>query len=198
MRKKILLNAMIIFCVVEASAQFQKGQFYIGIEAGKRFVKYNALGIQPSGSIGLNDHSVAGIFFDYSKQDWDYTNHNGDIKNYGVGIFYNYAHYFGKQKKWGWFVSSALSFNQIRATEINSGTNLNSHYNQTRLAFTPGIFYKLTPNIMLQLNVGDLYFSHDKYQFFNVRSSLATQINIGVIIGFGNSSDKKRIAKTTY
>jgi hypothetical protein len=199
MRKKILLIAAILFSVLQLSAQFQKNQFYFNVTGEKRFFQYNSLGVQSSLSLGLSKHSAAGVFFEYSKlKAWNYSNLKGYSQNFGVGVFYCYSGYFGKNQKWGWFVKSDLSLNQIRVFETSGTVNLNNQYNQTRLSFTPGIFYKLTPNILLHLDLASFYFTHDRYQYLNVGSNFGSQINIGITVGFGNSSKNKVATKRGY
>jgi hypothetical protein len=199
MRKKILLSLAIFFSFLQLSAQFQKKQIYFDLTGEKRIIRYSTNGLRPSVSIGLSDHSAIGVYFDYTKyKEWNYFNINGYSENYGVGVFYSYYRFFKGSKKWGWFATADLSFNQFNVYQKTSGSPaLNNRYNQAKLSLTPGIFFKPSQRVTLHADIGSLYVYHDRNEFFNVRSNFATQINIGITIGLGNTG-KKKSSKSFY
>ena len=199
MRKKILLSAAIFFSVLQLSAQFQKNQIYVGVTGEKRFGQTSSIGVRPSVSIGLSRHSEVGVYFDYTKfRDFSFSNTKIRSQVYGVGIFYNYYKYLGRNEKWGLFLNADLSLNQVRVSDTNAGSPTNNLYNESRFAITPGIFFKPSRNIMLYLDLGNVYALHNKYEWFNVRSTLGSQISIGIKFGLGDPQKKKTIAKTVY
>lgn len=199
MRKKIYFTITIFFSVLQLSAQFQKKQIYFDLTGEKRIISYSTNGLRPSVSVGLGDHSAIGVYFDYTKyKEWNYSNLNGYTENYGVGVFYNYYRFFKGSTKWGWFGSADLSFSQFRVYQKTSGSPaLNNQYNQVRFSLTPGIFFKLSPAVMLHADIGSLYLYHDHHEFLNVQSNFATQINVGIRISPGNR-DKKKSSKSLY
>ena len=199
MRKKILLSAAIFFSVLQLSAQFQKNQIYVGVTGEKRFGQTSSIGVRPSVSIGLNNHSDVGVYFDYTKfKDFNYASFKSSTQVYGIGIFYNYYKYLGRNEKWGLFLSADLSLNQVQVSGASAGSPTNNQYNESRFGITPGIFFKPSKNITLYLDFGNVYALHNKYEWLNVKGTLGSQINIGIKFGLGDSQKKKTIAKTVY
>jgi hypothetical protein len=200
MRKKIYFTIAIFFSVLQLSAQFQKKQIYFDLTGEKRIVRYSTNGLRPSVSVGLGDHSSIGVYVDYTKyKEWNYPNLKGYTENYGVGVFYDYYRFFKGSNKWGWFADADLSFSQFRTFDKTSGASvINGKYNQVTLSLAPGIFFKLSPSVILHADIGGLNIFHNyRYDFLNFSSNFATQVNLGIRISPGNR-DKKKSNKSLY
>ena len=63
MSKKIFFSVIISLFCFQLSAQIEKGQLYGDASFGKRIIKFNTNSFQPSFSIGLNEHSTLGVFY---------------------------------------------------------------------------------------------------------------------------------------
>lgn len=192
MRKFIILLLLTSCSFFYASAQFNKGEIYTGIDISRRIARFDITSIQSSVSIGLGQHSRAGIFYNRS---W-YGSYNNwtdnSIKIHGAGVFYEYASYFKKSRKWGWTMNGSFAFNQVSVYEKNAGTVLlNNRYTERQLTFTPGIFFKPSPRVMLFANIGGFSLNNNRNEFINARSDFATKLNIGAIFTIGHPRKRK-------
>jgi len=193
MRKIILTSSVLFFSVIQLAAQFQKNEIYGGLSYGRRLFNYNTNSYQPSFSIGLNTHSTVGVFLDNTRYNVMPSQfYDGYSHSLGVGISYNYARYFKKSSKWGWYVNSSLGFYKVKVYEKqNSITTLNTHYNQQELSVSPGIFFRASPRILLFANIGGISLTNNRYEFTS-RFNMTSQLNIGVMISLGNPGKKKK------
>lgn len=187
MSKKLFISAIIFLYSFKLFAQVGKGQIYGDASFGKRVVKYNTNSFQPSFSIGLNEHSTLGVFYNYTRSETTPSIYStGYFTNQGIGVSYNYFHYFKNSKKWGWYVNGALTFNRVSIYDKSTGSSLlNNRYSQRELAVTPGIFFKPSHRVMLFANIGGVSLINNKYEFLKLRSSFASQFNIGIRINIG-------------
>jgi hypothetical protein len=199
MRKKILLSAAIFFSVLQLSAQLQKNQIYVGVTGEKRFGQTTSIGVRPSLSFGLNNHSEVGVYFDYTKfKEPNDPNFKVNAQVYAAGFFYNYYQYLGRSEKWGLFLTAGASLGRVRISQVILGNATISRYNESRFSISPGIFFKPSKNILLHLDLGNVAGLHNRYESFHVTSNLGKQINIGIKFGLGDTQKKKAIAKTVY
>jgi hypothetical protein len=193
MRKIILLSLVLFFSAIQLSAQFQKNEIYGGLSYGRRLFDYNTNNYKPSFSIGLNTHSTIGVFLDNTRYNVMPSQfYDGYSRSLGFGLSYDYAHYFKKSTKWGWYVNSSLGFYKFKEYEKQNGiTTLNTEYNQQELSVTPGIFFRASPRILFYGNIGGIALTNNRYEFKG-RLDMVRQLNIGVTISLGNPGKKKK------
>ncbi len=191
MRKQLPLLLFAALCALQSSAQIQKKQIYPGLSVGRYFLKYNSNNIQPSVSFGISEHSLVGLFYKYEKFN---THPSISFKGYatkiGGGVSYSYYRHFNKKSKWGWYLDGSLGLFQVKTYEKQNGSAvLNFQAKQTEFAFTPGIFYKPSPRILLFGNLGG--FSVNSYQQHIYKHvDFGKQLNLGIKITLGGKSNK--------
>jgi hypothetical protein len=193
MKKTMLLFPVLFLFAFQLAAQFQKNEIYGGLSYGRRLFNYNTNSYQPSLSIGLNANSTIGAFLDNTRYNaMPLQFYNGYGHSLGFGISYNYARYFKKSSKWGWYINSSLSFNKVSVYEKQNGIAiLNNDYHQKELSVTPGIFFRASPRILFHANIGGVSLISNPYEFKGA-FNMASQINIGVTISLGNLGKKKK------
>lgn len=191
MRKQLVLLFFVALFALQSSAQIQKKQIYPGLSVGRQLFSYNTNSIQPSLSFGISEHSLVGLFYKYEKFN---THPSISFKGYatkiGVGVSYSYYRHFNKKSKWGWYLDGSLGLYQVRGYKKQNGTPvLNFQVKQTEFTFTPGIFYKPSPRILLFGNVGG--FSVNSYQQHIYKHvDFGKQLNLGIKITLGGKSNK--------
>ena len=193
MSKKIFFSVIISLFCFQLSAQVEKGQLYGDVSFGKRIIKFNTTSFQPSVSIGLNEHSTFGVFFNYTRSATTPSLYSaGYFTNQGIGVSYNYFHFFKNSPKWGWYVNGALAFNQTSVYDKRTGvTLLNNRYSERELGVTPGIFFKASKRVMLFANIGGVSLINSRNDFITPRSTFASQLNVGIRINLGGQKTKK-------
>ena len=193
MRKQILLAAILFVCCGQASAQLDKGNFYIGISSENRFLSslsYKSYGVKPALYYALDKHSLIGISYNHSRTNTYSPFTSTDIKGYGnqygIGISYNYFRYFKRSNKLGWYVNANLDYNRVKYYSIkNTGqAQLNNQYNQSELSIKPGIFFKPAKNFFMFANVGGISLINTEGGI-DAPVTFGRQINVGVLINLG-------------
>lgn len=192
--KKLLLFSILFFACIQSFAQFEKGKLYPGLSVGARFHRYYTYTVKPDFSIGLGKHSTAGVFFDYTTNKGFRYNEGvapGYMNTYTVGLSYNYYHFFGKSKKWGWFINGSLAYSRSIAYEKNA-TPQRTTFHETSLTLTPGIFFKASPRVLFHLDFGGVGLYKPHSYPFQAKSNFGTQVNLGVTIGLGKMGRRKK------
>ncbi len=194
MRNKTIFSLFFLLSFFHLSAQVENGQLYGDFIFGKRILKLNTGTIQPAFSIGLNEHSTFGVFYDYTRSKTTPSiSSNGYFVNQGVGISYSYYHYFKKSQKWGWYFNSSFAINQTRAFDKSSGSLILKSQSAARiLSVTPGVFFKPSKGVMLFANIGGVSLVNNRYHFITPSSSFASQLNLGIRINIGGLRKNKK------
>jgi hypothetical protein len=197
MRKKLLFVTLTIVISVSLVAQVEKGRIYPALTLGKHVFDYNTNTVQPSISIGLNEHSTIGVFYQYTRYKFSPSDFSkGFSEKTGGGVSYNYYHYFGKRSRFGWYINGELGVYRVSVFDQSGSTTvLNNRYTETQLKITPGIFYSLSPRVMLFTNVGGLAFNHSAGRGLDITGrDMFNQVNIGIRVSFGGSKKAKKIS----
>ncbi len=196
MRKKILLTAIIAICMLQLSAQLEKGKLYGDLTIGRRIAQYNATMANPSLALALSKHSSFGISYSYTRSDL-YVNAFSPNMNreywtkQGFGLEYNYLSYFRNSSKWGWFLNGSLdySWTKVKDKTGGSGTIIYNNFHQTELMITPGIFFRPSDKIFFHFDVGGSVIGHAR-GFTALKSNFLTQVNLGITFRFGKKKNK--------
>lgn len=193
MRKFILLTVAML-TLHSMHAQIVPGGIYGGLSGNYRFARYNALGYRPEITIGISDRSTLGVFMERNHftgaLDYNGIRHNRlDVSS---GINYNYLHYFGKSRRWGWMLNNTLSYTHIRFYEKSPGTQvLTSSVNEYRLSVSPGIFYKASENLTLFARFGELSINRQSGGY-PIMFRGYQEFRVGLLWNFGTIFKKKR------
>jgi hypothetical protein len=188
MRKQILTAALFFICCAQASAQLEKGNLYPNISSEFRFKQfYKDYGVKTGLSYALDKHNLIGISYNYMKSNKYQSFFDQNTKSYGsrngIGVAYNYFHYFKNSKKLGWYVNANLDYNRISVYDIKSTgeTRLNNRYNEFELSVRPGLFFKPSDKFILHANIGG-------FSIVNAGGNISgpltfgSQLNVGVLI----------------
>jgi hypothetical protein len=191
--RKIQLLLVILFISSTASfAQLEKNQLYTGFSLTRGFGNGStAYEFQPSASIALGKHSLLSLYGRY-QHGKEYINpyfpdRTGRGSEYGIGVSYTYLRNFKGSKKWGWFLDASASVNRISQYDIKSGiTESIYQHTEKQLLIKPGIFFKVSPRVMLFADFGNVRLIGDQNT-----NSFGNVINIGVKINLGKLREKK-------
>lgn len=194
------MNKSILFCLVTSlsflsvSAQVEKSSLYPEFSMGRKFFYYNTNSFQTGISIGLNNHSTAGLFYSrtrYNSMPSNLFDHSHSVID-RVGLAYTYYSFFKSSRKWGWSLNGSVSYNRNYLYEKQTGANLVTRkYNESEFTVTPGIFYKPSDRIMLTGNIGSVSIFNNPYKTVGTRSSFAGELNLGIRISLKRNRNKK-------
>jgi hypothetical protein len=198
MKRKLLPSiAIILFSSLSLSAQIEKNDIILGANLGIYYNNSNGTGfnttsnanISPRISLAVGTNSVIGLkaslYSMVSKAD------DRDEKNkstsYGIGLFWK--KYMLIKNHIGWYTELNGGATFSNATQyINS-----SKYKNTSTAYglgaIPGIYYQVTPKILLSADAGGINFSQSFYKTESQADSRNTTLSINFLNSFSFGVD---------
>lgn len=174
-------------------AQVTKNRWYGSVGLGRKIFYYNTNTVQTAVSVGLNEHSEVGVFYNYTRYNSSPSAvYGGRIITQGAGVSYRYYRHFKKSIKWGWYLEGAIAINRVSIYDKQPGSLLlDNRYHEGELAAAPGIFFIPSQRVLLYANLGSISVASNPYESFDVRSSFPGQLHIGARITIGNTHKKE-------
>lgn len=180
MKKKLLLAiAISIFLVDALNAQIEKKDWLLGgslsINAsngnGSQYSNSNS-GISPHVAYAIGKNSTIGLNFNLN-----YTTSSSDYKYLSFSTNLLYRKYFVIKDKVGWYTqfSGGIGWSQATQTYTDQGGQVQKskiHGNLYTAAFVPGIYYRVSPGILINADCGGLGYNHTNYGYGTWSSNL--------------------------
>lgn len=192
MRKKITFIAAVIAITPALQAQIQKGDIYLGGNAGIGVLQFNNDYFQPAIEAGISKHSTLGLFYYSTRYNAaSFSGVEGYSTKKGGGLSFTYHRYFGSKTKWGWYMNATAGLYDIKVVDKIAGrAYLNNRYRQAELTITPGIFFTPSSRLMLYANFGGFSLTNNKHEFAVARVHFPNYFSIGARFSIGGSKRK--------
>jgi len=194
--RKIYFLVLGFICSTSLFAQLEKNQFYPGLSLTGGFRNSGiGYGLQPSASLALGKHSMLTLFgrFQQGRQVMNpyFAGGSSSTTERGFGIGYTYYRYFKKGGKFGWYADLSFLMNNLEFRDFKSG-NLTSVTTrlEKQLYCTPGLFYRVSPRVMLFANFG----SANLLGVYNTQS-FGKAFTIGVKINIGSAPKTNTVSR---
>lgn len=176
MKQKCLFFLIAVTCALTTRAQIGKGSLSVGGSIGFNQIKSKGdasttstsktttTTISPAIGVAIKENLVFGVRFNYTKykqrNNYDIANYlNGDIKNYGGGIFLR--QYVPVINRFYVFGEGSATYNDIKETSIQGYyTSKNERKTKgwnTGLSFTPGISYGVSKKFQIEGGFNSLF-----------------------------------------
>ncbi len=191
--RKLLLSSIIVMLSSSLHAQFQKNNIYGDLYFGYRITGFSTVSSTTGLSIGLNEKNTIGVFLGKTrtlgaKDQYGFRN---NITGFGGGISYTHASFFNQKKKWGWMISSTLSYTNNRLlNESPSGSEkLTGKVNSFSLGISPGLMYKASEHFTFFVQAAT-FSAYKNNVNTSVRTELYPQLRLGTMIRIGSLKKK--------
>jgi hypothetical protein len=194
--RKLLLSSMIFMLASSLHAQFQKNSIYGDLSFGYRITQYDAVSSTTGITLGLDEKNSIGFFLDRTRTRGRSTDLNGirnNITGFGGGISFTHASYFNQKKKWGWMITSTLSYtnNRLLNQSPAGAEKLTGKVNSFSLGISPGLIWKASEHFTFfaQFAAFSVYKNNVNSSF---RTEMYPQIKLGTMIRLGSIKKKHR------
>jgi hypothetical protein len=169
MTRTLLTLSLFFFLSFIASAQFKKGDILLGGSLNFSNNKstftnlsradnstYGVINISAGKAIGQNTVFGANLIYSQSHNDND-DGTTDQYHTYGFGIFYRIYKNLGKD--FFLFGQAGAGYNGVSSWYVDSmGSRITSDYsNNVNIYFTPGISYKITKKLFLELGLPNIF-----------------------------------------
>lgn len=170
MKRSLLIIAVFVISTSSLKAQIQKGDWLLGATMGysngNNSQQYSNMthsssssntNVSPRIGLAIGKNSVIGLKAGFSTGNYNSDNYSSSSTNFSCNLFWRkytsiknklgWYSEFGGGILWGKTKSSSPSINKQKITSYSIG-------------FTPGLYYEITPKILLNADFGGISFVH--------------------------------------
>jgi hypothetical protein len=164
---RILLSLAFLLFIFTANAQFQKGNILLGGDLSYSTNTYSAPNTTDQTSNGglfnislgkaIKENTVVGVNLLFSTNTNSYQGDKTVSNGYGIGVFYRVYKNLGKD--FYFFAQGGAEYNgSTNYTKDATGTKTdNSSTNGGSIYLTPGISYKISKKIFIELSIPQIF-----------------------------------------
>ncbi|HLK27226.1 MAG TPA: outer membrane beta-barrel protein [Puia sp.] len=176
-KKNLLFGAIILFSSLVANAQIEKKDWLLGGSFGYNSTNFNSgsansnANIVPHIGYAIGNNSVVGLNFSVS-----FYQNESENKSFSWYTYAYYKKFFPIKQKFGAYLqlNAGIGWNKYSSyiyDSLGTGTKITSNYHAYLVSVVPGVYYHVTPGILLNADCGGISYNYTKGQYDSWNSS---------------------------